>query len=142
MDSAPNVNPLSQNEIVYRRIPLSQMDNGQVQLVAFKPHETQDTDGLSLSRECCGPSGAAATGLAPKQFMVAQTLVAEVEQIDGLTVHADSDDHALVPQMTSALRRSKVQADRLKCETWARQLMLLFKRRPFHGPLAGKATMP
>ena len=107
-------------------------------MVAFKPHQTQDADGLSLSRECCTAVGAAATGRLGKAFYVAEATVVEVERIDGLTVRADRDDHALIPQMTSALRNSNDKADKLRCEEWARGLMLLFKKRQLHGPFPGQ----
>jgi hypothetical protein len=137
MDQAPGVKSLTPEEVVYRRIAMAFVDGGMPQVVAFKPHETQDVNGLSLSRAAVGPTGAAATGRTGKAFLIAEAMVAEVEQIKDLSVHADTDDHALIPQMNSALRASKNSQDKLRLEEWARELHLLFNKRPIHGPLPG-----
>jgi hypothetical protein len=134
MNQVSEVNPLRANEALYRRIPDVWKD---LRLDAFLPHKSEDVDGLSLSREAVGPQGAAATGILGKIYHVAQAVVCDVEQIGGLTVFADSDAHALIPEMNSALRQSTNSVDKEKRKEWARALQLLFRSRQLFGPYKG-----
>jgi hypothetical protein len=134
MNQAPDVNPLRANEALYRRIPDVWRD---LRLDAFLPHKSEDVDGLSLSREAVGPQGAAATGALGKIYHVTQALVSDIEQIRGLTVFADSDTHALIPEMNSGLRQSTAPVDKEKRKEWARALQLLFRSRQILGPYVG-----
>jgi hypothetical protein len=134
MNQAPGVNPLRANEALYRRIPDVWKD---LRLDAFLPHKSEDVDGLSLSRETVGPQGAAATGVSGKIYHITQALVSEIEQIGGLTVFADSDTHALIPEMDSALRQSTDPVDKGRRKEWARSLQLLFRSRQILGPYDG-----
>jgi hypothetical protein len=134
MNQAPEVNPLRADEAVYRRIPDVWKD---LRLDAFLPHKSEDVDGLSLSREVVGPQGAAATGISGKIYHITQSLVSDIEQIRGLTVFADSDTHALIPEMNSALRQSTAPLDKEQRKEWARALQLLFRSRQILGPYQG-----
>jgi hypothetical protein len=116
------VNPLSEQEILYRRIPESLAERGKPSLSIFEAYKSADPDGLSLQRECCTPQGAAATGRAGRQYYTCQATVGDIEQIDGLTVFADSNEHALIPEINSDLRNSSDSAGALKAKQWARLL--------------------
>ncbi len=109
MNQLPGVNALTAEEAIFRRLPEAWKD---LPRVAFLPHETADTDGLSLSRESAGAEGTAATGTSGKNYYVAATKVGGIEEIPGLTVFADTNSHALIPELNSQLRRSKIAADK------------------------------
>jgi hypothetical protein len=134
MNQASGVNPLRANEAVYRRIPDVWKD---LRLDAFLPHKSEDVDGLSLSREAVGAQGTAATGGLGKIYHVTQAIVADIELIGGLTVFADSDTHAMIPEMNSSLRQSTNPVDKQRRKEWARALQLLFQARPTQGPYMG-----
>lgn len=135
MNQSSGVTALRLDEAVFRRLPETWKD---LPRVAFLPHETADTDGLSLSRQTVGAEGTAATGAAGKRYYVAEATVGGVEGIPGLTVFADSDSHAVIPEMNSKLRRSKLAADKDRRDEWARLLQLLFKNQPVSGPYPGE----
>lgn len=134
MNQSSGVNPLHLEEAVFRRLPETWRN---LPRVAFLPHETADTDGLSLSREIVGAQGTAATGGVGKHYYVAEATVGGIEEIQGLTVFADTDRHALIPELNSQLRRSKAAADKDKRDEFARLLQLLFKNQSIVGPYPG-----
>jgi hypothetical protein len=136
MKQLPGVRQLTAQEAIFRRLPEAWKD---LPRVAFLPHETADSDGLSLSRETVGAEGTAATGASGKTYYVARTNVAGIEAIPGLSVFADTDSHALVPELNSELRRSRNAADKNKRDEWARFLQLLFRNQSVLGPYAGKS---
>jgi hypothetical protein len=134
MNQAQGVDPLRAEEMMYRRVPVVWKD---LRLDAFLPHKTEDIDGLSLSREKVGPEGAAATGLSGKLYYTVDAAISEVERIERLTVFADSDTHALIPEMNSALRQSTDPEVKKRRNEYARALQLLFRQRPILGPYIG-----
>ncbi len=135
--------PLVATELLYRRVPVNPQfydPSGQVILEeAFKPSPS-DIDGLSLSRECVGPAGAAATGLAGRDFYVATLRAADLVAGLGLDVVADRDDHAVIRDLTYPRRRSKDPAvrDRLS----AIYIQLVAAVIDVSGPFPGKARPP
>lgn len=136
MESPPGVVPVSEDELVYRRVPEAFVDGSAPSLEAFLPHKTKDVDGLSLSRQHVGAEGAAATGAAGKNHFAAELVAADI-RVKGLTVYADTDDHALIPEMNSAARQSRDKEIKVRLTTWARELQLAM--RGLHGPFPGKA---
>jgi hypothetical protein len=136
MNQSSGVNSLRFQEAVFRRLPETWKD---LPRVAFLPHETADTDGLSLSREIIGAQGTAETGASGKSYYVAESTVGAIEGIPGLTVFADTDTHAVIPELNSQLRQSKIAADKNRRDEWARLLQLLFKNKPVVGPYQGKS---
>jgi hypothetical protein len=136
MKQLPGVKALTAEEVVFRRLPEAWKD---LPRIAFLPHETADSDGLSLSRQTVGAQGTAATGASGKRYYVAATRVVGIEAIPGLSVFADTDSHALIPEMNSQLRRSREASDKNRRDEWARHLQLLFKNQPVLGPYPGES---
>ena len=110
MPELGTIQPLSEQELLYRRLPMnpSYFDASArvVHELAFQP-EWHDVDGLSVSRECLGPEGAAASGAMGRSFYVATLRVSDLVGKLGLTLVADRDDHAVITELTYERRRSK-----------------------------------
>jgi hypothetical protein len=106
--------PLTDDELLYRRLPAHpQYYDSQRRLVkevAFRP-TAADSNGLSVSRQCVGPEGAAAEGRLGKQFYVAAVRAGDVTGL-GLTIVADRPDHALITDLTHERRQSADRAIR------------------------------
>ena len=135
-------NPLSDDEVVYRRLPANPQfydaSHGIVKEAAFRPTPA-DTDGLSLSREVVGPAGAAATGQSGKAFFVAALRVGSIRAA-GLDVVADRDDHALLPDLTNARRQSADRAVRDQLLRASADLVAIVSE--VTGPYPGRAVPP
>ena len=139
MASATDPQPLADDEILFRRIPAKPEfydPVGGIRELAVKPTQN-DTDGLSLSRECVGPAGTAATGPAGREFFVASFRVSELIGRIGLTVVADRDDHAVITDLTHDLRRSKDPAVGDRLTEMYKQLVRAVVE--VTGPFPGKA---
>lgn len=131
-----DVNPIAENEVLYRRIPEVWCGTNQLVLEAFLPTKS-DTDGLSLARECVGAVGAAATGRQGKQFYVGELRPTDLPQ--GLSIIADANEHAFIPEMNHAARQSDVKETREQLRQWAEILRQRCKN--VLGPFPGKAAI-
>ena len=142
MGADPDVQPLGDGELLFRRVPARpefyDAATGGVREAAFRP-TTNDSDGLSLSRERVGPAGAAATGAIGRQFYVARFRAADL-MAAGLTIIPDRDDHAVIVDLTHAKRQSKdaVIRDRL-AEVYA---LLMRHVLDVSGPFPGRTPPP
>ena len=137
------VRPLRADEILYRCVPVRpefiDVASGRLRELAFKP-TPQDIDGLSLSREIVGPHGTAATGPAGRTFDVASLRAGDLTDKLGLTVVPDRDDHAVIVDLTHAMRQLKDEAtvDRLAATYW----QLVEAVREVSGPYPGRLVLP
>lgn len=131
------INPIGENEVLYRRISVAHYVNDEVLLEAFLPTPSDD-DGLSLAREVLGPSGAAATGRNDRQFYVAEIRRSDLPE--GVTIIPDSDTHAFIPQLTHQTRRS--QEKQISDQVKQRAEILRLRCANVTGPYPGRAPPP
>ncbi len=120
MSEIEGVRPIADDEILYRRVPKAfySQTNG-VLLEAFLP-TSADTDGLSLSRGCVEPAAVAATGRIGKEFYVVSIRANDFPA--GLAIHPDSNEHAVVKELTYAARQSDVASTRSQVRQWAEEI--------------------
>lgn len=116
--SAPEP-PVSDNELLYRRIPISQgwyaPVSSQVSPEAFRPNKDRDHTGISVDRARSlehpefRTAAEAAAGLNPKGYYIAILRVGDLRS-HGIEVVAralpDNPGHAEIPSLTAANRRS------------------------------------
>jgi len=132
------INPILEDEVFYRRIsqvyykPPSGIDRE-----AFLP-TSADTNGLSLSRGHVGQQKAAESGRCDREFYVGEIRARDFPA--GLSIVPDSNDHALIPEMTYAARKSNDKATKDQLRQWAETL----RRRCTNivGPYRGRGPIP
>lgn len=109
--------PLGEEELVYRRVPLVYVENGILSHRAFRP-TTNDCDGISLVRAAYTSPEAAARGMTMKPCFLAKMRVRDIRRL-GLTVVPDpthdQPGHCLVPELsTSTIEQTRdIQAQLL-----------------------------
>lgn len=113
MAQLPGEEPVSDDKIVYRRIPLDWCVQGIVKIEAFKPGKL-DTTGLSVSRAKYKDIADAARNSRGKQYFVAVLKVGSLRE-NGIEVVPRPGDpnspeydpsHAELPQLTYEQRHS------------------------------------
>jgi len=110
MDETPAENPVSNDEILFRRVPETFMCNG-LSFQAFMPNKT-DSTGISLSRSSFfadDPVRFASTGRIGKKYYVARLIAAGVRSL-GLEVvprpEPDNPGHAEIPDLNHSQTRT------------------------------------
>jgi len=133
MFSADGTEPLSDDELLYRRIPVSQgwYTEGVLSPEAYGPHRERDVDGISFWRAKCRCLDEAARGRPGKDYYVAVIRVGDLRErgIEPVsTPHKGGGGHVSLPALNAENRRSP-EAQALK----ARLCELTLKvEGPFH----------
>jgi hypothetical protein len=127
--------PIADDEILYRRIPVSQgwVDEAGVSPAAFRPHRN-DTTGLSVYRAKYKPLETAAQGQSASGYYIAAFLArdARAYRIDiQPSPLADDPGHAEMPSLTYDLRSSEQAVEQQR--VLARKVPLTI-----HGPFGAK----
>ena len=104
----PGEEPIEDDEILYRRIPLHWYSDGWVDNQAFLPNRKRDEDGLSLFRaKYKTPEEVATTNRSGKKYHVAVLLAANLRAA-GLRVESkplpDDPGHCVLPDLVSVNR--------------------------------------
>jgi hypothetical protein len=106
---ADGIDPIADDEIVFRRIPKSMGWCDEKTRVlspeAFGPHKTRDTTGISVAREKYKSAELAARGQPGKSYYIAVLRVGDLRQ-HGLIIEPrpepDDPGHAELPQLNAA----------------------------------------
>ena len=107
---ADPVDHVDNEEILYRRVPFGWF-NSRVSpnpfADAFRPHRTDDTDGLSFYRARYKTPEEVAVGRSKYPYHVAEVRVSDLRAL-GLTISVTENDpsHVLVPELNSANYKS------------------------------------
>lgn len=113
MATPDGIEPISNDELLYRRIPMAMgwyepLVDRNPSPKAFRPRK-HDTDGLSLSRAKYATLDAAAAGREGKQYYVAVLRVGDLRAA-GIAVQPDPREgdpgHVILPALTYDRRRS------------------------------------
>lgn len=112
-DSGKHVEPIGDDELLYRRVPVSTgwYDPATQELSprAFHPHAKQDTTGISLSRSRYQTVQQAAQGRPGKRYYVAVLQVKDLRK-HGIAIEprptAENPGHVELPALRSENRRS------------------------------------
>lgn len=107
--------PVTDDEFVLRRVSeksgaVNLDSQNLIQRVAFEPHKTRDTNGISVFRELfVSPEELAAAGPSEAGYYIVRLPVSRITAL-GLTVVPDPDNaplpgHALVPELDAASMR-------------------------------------
>lgn len=101
---------ITDDEVLYRRVPERWCSNGAVDRQAFRPHPENDADGLSLSRaKYKTPEQAATTTWPGKRYFIAVLYASKLRAI-GLDIKpaplAGDPGHCVLPILNASNRRS------------------------------------
>ena len=120
----PGEEPIADDEILLRRIPVStgwyNPSTGTLYSQAFDPHRTNDTTGLSLSREKYKSVQDVATGPSKMGYYVARLLArqlrsAGIEIVPRPNMESGYDAaHAELPDLNSANRKEDLTIERME----------------------------
>ena len=121
-DQADQADQVDDDEILYRRVPLTQYDHGESRpsAEAFLPHRERDVDGLSFWRARLRTAEEVAVALTTGKHGNVAAIRAQVLRVDlGLTIRVDEDNpaHVLVPELNNRKdNRTREVAQRLADE--------------------------
>ncbi len=107
---ADPVDHVDNEETLYRRVPFGWFDrrlSPNPTADAFRPHRTDDPDGLSFDRARYKTPEEVAVGLSRHPYHVAEVRASDLIDL-GLTISVTENDpsHVLVPELNSANRKS------------------------------------
>lgn len=107
---ADPVDHVDNEETLYRRVPFLWFDarkSPNPSIEAFRPHRTEDEDGLSFERARYKTPEEVAVGRSRYPYHVAEVRASDLRDL-GLTISVTENDpsHVLVPQLNSANYKS------------------------------------
>jgi hypothetical protein len=100
--------PIADDEILYRRIPLNWYSSGILDSQTFQPNKEKDADGLSFSRAKYKTKTQAAMGRPGKQYYVAELSARQIRAL-GIQIEPrpqpNDPGHTTLPELNSASRK-------------------------------------